>query len=138
MFLLVFIIKNINFGVMLQEIEFIAGNSDGIKISDVVDLKHEFVMLRGKMIPICNSCLGIDSCEENRKFFIVINVDEFKFGIAVEDIIGISYAEKTERIKVLPELVNKFEHYFRSVYIEQNKNILIIDVEKIVEKLKRK
>lgn len=81
---LLFELSGEEYGILLNDVEFISGKMNIVKVPDVLEAVSGIVMLRGSTVPVYSLASRLGIARQGTGYLVVVKVDDMNLALEVE------------------------------------------------------
>lgn len=131
--LLTFTLDGINFGILLEDVEFVVERSNEIvEVPSASAHIKGIVTIRGGIVPIYSLASRFGYSEEKMRYVIIVNIEGMRLGIGVDRLNAVMDTIETE-VLTMPSLLSGENNCLHNIVVAGQKQfIILIDVNSLV------
>lgn len=134
---LLFCLNGREYGVSLENVDFISKSMKVVKVPDALETISGIVMLRGKTVPVYNLALHFGYMKQETEYLLVVNVDDIKIAPEVEMVDRVIWIEKEAMIS-LPVIIRTKQPCFQEAFVYEGKLIGLLDISGLLSRQGKK
>lgn len=128
---LLFELNGEEYGILLNDVEFISGGVNIVKVPNALEAVTGIVMLRGRAVHVYSLASRWGIAKRGAGYLLVVKVDDINLALEV-DLISRVIRIKKEAVFTLPAMIRATQTYFREMFVYGEKLIRLLDVNGLV------